>query len=250
MLERLGLGLGGSCYLPSGAFIGMRDIFEQPALLRAYDRVLPVARHYQDVLRIHLHELADCNEIIDLGCGTGIPTIELLAAGKRVTAVDTSATSLRQLRNKSIPLGYSQRLTLAEADVTNLQQIPSYRFDGASSMIVAHLLGAYADHIRETYRVLKPGGRFVITARAAGQDPELLVKSVKNSLVTSGAYENLEDDFLLLASTLLSTANARSSSLMSPTDAAGILQEAGFRHIQQVSNKTLKVMYTFVAEKL
>ncbi|MCH7873152.1 MAG: class I SAM-dependent methyltransferase, partial [Planctomycetes bacterium] len=96
----------------------MKDLFEQPALLRAYDRILPVAKHYRDVLGIHLRELAPCNEIIDLGCGTGIPTIDFLKAGKRVTAVDISTASLRLLRKKTAALGYSQRSTLHQVDVT------------------------------------------------------------------------------------------------------------------------------------
>jgi len=225
------------------------NIFDQDDLLNAYDQVLSLARHYQNVLSIHLGQLAPCDEIIDLGCGTGIPTIELLKAGKRVTGVDISSKSLNVLKDKAIKHGYSDRLTLLQADVTNLAPVPNDRFDGASSMIVAHLLEDYEEHVRETYRVLKPNGRFVITARGIGGDPERLVESVRGSLEALGEYEHLERSFSILAKKLLRTANMRSHALISAQEAQTMLRNVGFNNIQKIENETLGVMYSLCAHK-
>nr|VFJ67698.1 MAG: Ubiquinone/menaquinone biosynthesis C-methylase UbiE [Candidatus Kentron sp. DK] len=227
----------------------MNDIFEAEKLLDAYDRILPLARHYKDVLSIHQRELDSCKDVIDLGCGTGNPTLGFLRRGIRVTAVDVSQKSLDILKKKAVSEGFGAQLTILQADITNLGDIPSESFDGASSSIVAHLLKQYERHIEEGYRVLKPSGRFVITARCAGRDPALLVESTKDSLIASGDYGDHKSDFEIVRDNLLMTANNRSSSLMSEKDAEDLLHDAGFRGIRNIPNKTLGVMYTFSTDK-
>lgn len=228
----------------------LNSIFDQDDLIRAYDRIFPFAKHYRNVLSIHLRELENCEYIIDLGCGTGNITLKLLKMGKFITAVDKSQRSLDILKKKVESFEFSANLKPILADITNLNsEIGSESFDGANSLIVAHLVKQYKKHIEESYRILKAGGRFVITARNVGQDQELLVKSVKKSLVGRGDFEKLKSDFELIRDNLLMTANDRSKSLMLPQEAEDLLHKVGFRDILLIPNKTDRVMYSLVATK-
>ena len=238
------------CNCPIELRIEVNNIFEQDDLLKAYDRILLKAKHYQSVISIHQRELRDCRNVIDLGCGTGNPTMELLRNKTCVTAVDLSQKSLDILKGKATNDGCGNELSTLCADITNLtQEIPSESFDGANSSIVAHLLNDYKKHAEESYRVLKPGGKFVITARCAGQEQERLVESVRESLVENDIFKEFRTDFELIRDNLLLTAGDRSSSLFSPEDALALLTTVGFSCVEEISNETIGVMYSLVAQK-
>ena len=224
------------------------QLFNDSSLLQAYDRILPYAVHYRDILKTHVAELSECNNIIDLGCGTGSCTLELLSLGKTVTAVDISKKSLQKLDALACSREFTSRLRILHQDVTNLKGVQN-EFDGASSMIMAHLVSDYEAHIAETLRVLSPGGRMVLTARAADKDPELLVRSTEESLKEQGLYEELKDDFNVVADQLLRTAARRSKSLISVAEAIEKLAKCGYVEIRELQNKSLGVMYTLVASK-
>jgi len=136
-----------------------------------------------------------------------------------------------------------------QSDHTNLKDICDEGFGGASSMITAHLVDDYEGHIRECYRVLVPGGKFVITARSESRRQGLLVQKVRESLVASGEYGKYERDLKFLKDNLLLTANDRSQSLLSVSAASACLNDVGFRKLQTIRNGTDGVMYTLVAEK-
>lgn len=225
------------------------SVFEQDDLLRAYDRILPLADHYRSIMDVHLRELEGCKHIIDLGCGTGIPTIEFLKRGQLVTAVDISQKSLDILRRKAEAAGCAERLTIIRADIMDLSMIQDQSFDGASSMIVAHLLPDPAAHYRECFRVLKPGATFVVTSRTSGGDQETLVSSTKNSLIRIGRYSELKEDFHTIATRLLRTANGRSASLLLETEIKMRLVACGFSQIEKRLQRTIGVMLTVSASK-
>jgi ubiquinone/menaquinone biosynthesis C-methylase UbiE len=225
------------------------DLFEKKSVLEVYDKILPLSEHYISILSNHLEALAICEDIIDLGCGTGILTMKYINEGKLVTAVDISPISLGQLRGKITSSVYSNNLKIIEADTTDLHMIDSNQYDGASSMIVAHLIANFDSHITEAFRILKPGGTFVITARQKGGDQSLLVNIVKDSLTKLSRYSELKVDFETLSKSLLMTANTRSVSLKSQSDVEDVLGRCGFVDIKNIPNKTLGVMYTLVAKK-
>lgn len=227
----------------------MNDLFDQQAILLAYDQILPLAKHYQSILQNHLEALVCCDEVIDLACGTGIATIKFLGSGKSVTAVDISVASLKILKKKADDLNYHKKLKIINADTTNLNMINDCQYDGASSMIAAHLIPNFDLHIHESFRVIKPGGIFVITARVNGGNQELLVESTRKSLIDLNKYQNLSKEFDILAKSLLMTATKRSCSLKSEKEAVAILKGYGFSNIKSIPNKTLGVMYTLVAQK-
>lgn len=103
--------------------------------------------------------------LLEIGCGTGITTLNLLVrADLAITSVDNSTTMLEQARrNLAVPLA-GQRLQLVEEDALSfLQGQPDHSYDGVASAYTLHnFLDPYRHSVlREILRVLKPGGRFV-----------------------------------------------------------------------------------------
>lgn len=95
----------------------------------------------------------------DLGCGTGELSASLAPFVARIIAVDRSGEMLeaaerrlRELPNVQVRKGDLESLPLDDAAI-----------DAATLVLVLHHLPDPAAAIRETARVLKPGGRLLIT---------------------------------------------------------------------------------------
>ncbi|MGB2714073.1 MAG: metalloregulator ArsR/SmtB family transcription factor [Vicinamibacterales bacterium] len=95
----------------------------------------------------------------DLGCGTGALSASLAPFVARIIAVDRSGEMLeaaerrlRELPNVQVRKGDLESLPLDDAAI-----------DAATLVLVLHHLPDPAAAIRETARVLKPGGRVLIT---------------------------------------------------------------------------------------
>lgn len=108
------------------------------------DRVLPL-----------LGDLSG-KKILDVGAGTGRLAIRLAKFGGEVTALDVSEEMLKKIKNKNSKI----KIVIGEAE--NLEfEAESFDFVIATFLIV-HLkdLPRFFD---EVYRVLKPGGIFLVT---------------------------------------------------------------------------------------
>jgi 2-polyprenyl-3-methyl-5-hydroxy-6-metoxy-1,4-benzoquinol methylase len=96
--------------------------------------------------------------LLEVGCGGGLLAIEMARRGRRVLAIDVSARIVEKARHRAEA---ASGLTLA---VSNGTQIPASAssFDFAYSVEVIEHLHAedVTAHLREVYRVLKPGGRY------------------------------------------------------------------------------------------
>ncbi len=223
----------------------MKNIFHQKTFLEIYDLILPQTEFYAEILKIHREKMNHHRNVADLACGTGNLTILYLEDGKNVTAIDISDESITRLSKKV----ENTKLTLHTGDITNLDFISNNTFDGASSMIAAHLIDNYTKHIEEAYRIIKPSGKFIITARALNGNPENIVEIIKESLIASNQYDKLEKEFIILRDNLLRTTNKKSKSLYTAGEAAIFLKNAGFMNIKSYNNKSKGVMYTLVGEK-
>jgi SAM-dependent methyltransferase len=100
-------------------------------------------------------------EVLDLGCGNGYLSRRLANGGAKVTAVDSSS---RMLRNaKAHDCKNSLGIRYVRSDAGMLNGIPSAKFDlvfaNMSLMDIEDAEGA----IKEVGRVLKRGGRFVVS---------------------------------------------------------------------------------------
>ena len=109
--------------------------------------------------------LADGAAVLDLGCGSGIPTGRMLSERFTVTGVDVSAAQLTLART-SMP-----GATLVHADLSEVE-LPAASFDAVVSLFAlshvprdrhAALFGRIAGWLR-------PGGRLLATLGSSGED--------------------------------------------------------------------------------
>lgn len=95
----------------------------------------------------------------DLGAGTGFITEELLARGLSVIAVDQSPRMLEVLQRK---FGVTGRVETREGGADNLP-IKAESVHAVLANMYLHHVNDPERAVREMVRILKPGGRVVIT---------------------------------------------------------------------------------------
>jgi SAM-dependent methyltransferase len=95
-------------------------------------------------------------DVLELGCGAGIPITAALAEGRRVTGVDISATQI-ELARRNVPAA-----TFLQADMTALD-FPAGSFDAVTAFYsLTHVPRDEQGPLLERIaRWLRPGGVFV-----------------------------------------------------------------------------------------
>ncbi|HYW40730.1 MAG TPA: class I SAM-dependent methyltransferase [Terriglobales bacterium] len=96
------------------------------------------------------------SKVLDIGCGTGHLAGELMRRGYEAWGVDFSDAMVRYAR---------EHYDADRFQVGDIERIPfpDNSFDGVMSLGVMEYLSADEPALREMWRVLKPGGRAVIT---------------------------------------------------------------------------------------
>ena len=112
----------------------------------------------------------------EIGCGTGISTVALLAKcpNLHLTAVDSSAKMLEQARRNLSEWVDAGRVDFIEADALGaLERLGDAGLDLVASNYATHNFedGYRRRVVREVLRVLKPGGLFLNGDRFAIDDP-------------------------------------------------------------------------------
>jgi len=133
--------------------------------------------------------------VLDLGCGTGRHTLALAQAGALVTAVDQSPEMIARARPKL--RGYQVEWVLHA--LPDLLSLPDAAFELAVLGLVAEHVADLPGLLAEVARVLRPGGRCLLSAlhperTAAGQrarfiDPQT---GVRRPITT---YHRTLDDY-------------------------------------------------------
>jgi malonyl-CoA O-methyltransferase len=138
-------------------------------------------------------------QVLDLGCGTGRHALWLAAAGAVVTAVDFSAGMLAEARRK--PGAASVRFLVHDLADPLPFAVGEFALV-VSGLVLEHLsdLGAF---FRETRRVLRTGGRSVVSAmhpamflrgsQARFTDPD------SGEVVQPGSFPHQIGDFVMAA---------------------------------------------------
>ncbi len=99
--------------------------------------------------------------LIEIGCGMGFDSLEFLKRGVKVTATDLTPAAV-EVAKKHFAVAGVQAEEVRVANALDLD-FPDASFDAAWSNGVLHATGDTALAIREVHRILKPGGRTIIS---------------------------------------------------------------------------------------
>ncbi|MBP7604090.1 MAG: class I SAM-dependent methyltransferase [Spirochaetes bacterium] len=112
--------------------------------------------------------------IVDAGCGTGVPTIELARlSGGTIYAVDTDARSLEILRAKADLFGLRKRIRIVDGSIDS-PDLPSAGIDILWSEGLFNVIGFEKGMAWASGRV-RPGGFLVIHDECAGENEKALL---------------------------------------------------------------------------
>ncbi len=150
--------------LPPGVDRGLWDYVSDTALARNYDESLAGSSLFAVDLPFVERHCPVTGRAIDLGCGTGRLLVALAKRGTTALGVDLSASMLAAARDKATRAGVS--VELLQANLTRLDAVPAQSFDCAACLFSTLGMIRGTDERRrvvaQAYRVLKPGGRFVL----------------------------------------------------------------------------------------
>jgi cyclopropane fatty-acyl-phospholipid synthase-like methyltransferase len=113
-----------------------------------------------------LRELPDGSDVLDLGCGAGVPIARALARRHRVTGVDFSRSMLA-LAQSAAP-----EARLICADISDVEFRPA-SFDAVVALFVLFHLPRqeHAGVFRRVWSWLRPGGLFLATLTESAAEP-------------------------------------------------------------------------------
>ncbi len=140
----------------------------QPSPINAYDMIaegyaaenemsLPNA-YYERPAMLELAGDVTGRRILDAGCGSGPLFAALRDRGATVTGIDASAGMLELARRR---LGADADLRVA--DLAGPLPFPDDAFDDVIASLVLHYLEDWGPALAELRRVLKPGGRLLVS---------------------------------------------------------------------------------------
>jgi malonyl-CoA O-methyltransferase len=136
---------------------GVRAGYDRWAEVYDHDRN-PLPALEEPVVRARLGDVRG-RRVLDLGCGTGRHALPLAAAGAVVTAVDFSPGMLARARAKP----GAGRVRFVAADLRRPLPFPDAAFDLVVSGLVLEHLPDLPAVFAEARRVLRPGGRAVVS---------------------------------------------------------------------------------------
>ncbi len=100
-------------------------------------------------------------QILDIGCGTGVPTIELAKlTNGYINAMDINSKDLRKLENKIIEYGLENRIKIIQGSLLNYKFEP-LTFDIIWAEGVIHIIG-FKRGFKACHKILKKGGFLVL----------------------------------------------------------------------------------------
>lgn len=110
--------------------------------------------------------------IAELGCGGGRNVGQLLRRypAACVTAVDYAAVAVEKTRRVNRRALRAGRCRVLQGDVARLP-LGDGQFDLATAFETVYFWPGPADSFREVYRILKPGGLFLVVNEADGENP-------------------------------------------------------------------------------
>src|SRR5205809_1149964 len=142
------------------------------------------------------------NRILDVGCGSGRNLIYLLREGYEIYAVDSDRRAIDAVRRLAAKLAPALLAENFRLEPIEEMSFPNGFADFVISSAVLHF--ARDDHhfqamLRETWRVLKPGGLlFCRLASSIGMEDRIRPIAGRRCLLPDGSERYLVDEPLLL----------------------------------------------------
>jgi ubiquinone/menaquinone biosynthesis C-methylase UbiE len=159
-----------------------------------YDKTLEYLNSFEQGKLMSIIGVVKDKKVLDIGCGTGRIIRNLTERGAVVTGADIS-TGMLAVAEEKFP-----RVTFAEGDIEKLP-FKNEEFD----VVVATFVIVHVKELRkafdEVYRVLKPGGVFVVTNINQRKAPKLKLKEHDEIVIVShhhmpdNVIKALEDSF-------------------------------------------------------
>ena len=116
-----------------------------------------LVREYESRLLLEMARPARGERILDVGCGTGIFTLDFLAAGAQVTALELSLPMLRRAGKKASGLPFH----MVQGDMRRLP-FADRSFDKTVSVTAVEFVEDARAAVAELFRVTTPGGCIVV----------------------------------------------------------------------------------------
>ncbi len=149
-----------------------------------YDREAnPLIAIEEPVVREAIGDVAGL-EVLDLGCGTGRHSLWLASAGATVTGVDFSEGMLEEARGKP----GAEAVRFLAHDLGQPLPFAAGSFDLVVSGLVLEHLAALDAFFAEARRVLRPGGRAVVSA----MHPAMFLKGVQARFTDPASGEKVQ----------------------------------------------------------
>jgi SAM-dependent methyltransferase len=127
------------------------------------------ARHGDLDALVEAAALTGRERILDLGCGTGHSTLALAARAAEVVGLDLTDAMLGEARTLARNRGVrNARFERGDAEAP---PYPAGSFDVVASRVSAHHYAHPERAVREAARLLRPGGRLVVSDSVAPAEP-------------------------------------------------------------------------------
>jgi SAM-dependent methyltransferase len=140
---------------------GSSRLYDDPELAAAYARVSATnaanAAYERPAVHALLGDVRDL-DVLDAGCAAGEHSAWLAQHGARVVALDASEAMVRLARER---LG--ELVRVLHADLTQPLPLEDRSVDVVLSSLTLHYLEDWCAPLREFARVLRPGGRLVLS---------------------------------------------------------------------------------------
>lgn len=163
-----------------------RDYWQFGFTTRLYDNLCPAAYHESVKAAADQVIVRGRAAVLDLGCGSGLLLHyleEALRGGLRYIGTDRLASGLMVTRRKAERLPQESRVHVFRSDMTRDWPLKEEGFDYVVAHFSIYTLNRAEDraHVyRHIARVLKPGGRAVVSNPSVGYNAHRIIKeSVK-----------------------------------------------------------------------
>lgn len=164
----------------------------------SYDNLLLNFDEYLKLRDKIVEEVGDAKTCIDVGAGTGNGTLKLLETkeDREVWAVDYNETMLQFLKEKAEQHpNLFDRLVILKEDIQRLEEYPEENFDAAIMINVLYSVDDRQGCLKQVYRLLKPGGRLVLSTSNSQTDIGRLFGAMRANLEEKDKWEELNEDW-------------------------------------------------------